>query len=71
MVKALGQDAGIPRAHPHLFRHSAATWMLQRGMDLVTVAKILGHASLNMINRVYAHIAPADTFAAMVRYLSD
>jgi integrase len=38
----------------HSLRHSAATRMIEAGVDIVTVSKILGHASLEMTLR-YAH----------------
>jgi integrase/recombinase XerD len=58
------------RVHPHIFRHSAATWMLQQGMDSLLVARILGHNSLAMIQRVYAHLTPDDTYEALIKLLA-
>ena len=43
--------------HPHLFRHSRAMHLYQRGMDLTLVSQWLGHANLST-TLVYAH---ADT----------
>lgn len=34
--------AGLPWLHPHLLRHTAATWMIQRGVPLREVARYLG-----------------------------
>jgi integrase/recombinase XerD len=59
LIRDLGEKAGIrQRVHPHLFRHAAATYMLQRGMNPLLVAQVLGHSSLVMIQRVYAHLTP-------------
>jgi integrase/recombinase XerD len=70
LIRELGQKAGIKkRVHPHLFRHSALTWMLQQGMDSLTVARIAGHSSLVMIQRVYSHLTPADDYAALMQLL--
>jgi integrase/recombinase XerD len=70
MVRGLGEKAGLgKRVHPHIFRHSAATHYLQRGMDSLLVAQILGHSSLQMIQKVYSHLSPNDAHAALVAAL--
>ena len=70
MIRGLGEKIGLKkRVHPHLFRHSAATYYLQRGMDSLLVAQILGHSSLQMIQKVYSHLSPTDAHAALVAAL--
>jgi site-specific recombinase XerD len=39
------------RLHPHRMRHSTAVHLLQAGVDLVTISRWLGHASVNTTNR--------------------
>lgn len=58
------------RVHPHLFRHSYATWALQQGMSPIQLADILGHSSLLMIQRNYAHLSSRDAWDAMARLLA-
>ncbi len=41
----------------HDLRHTAATWMVMAGIDLVTVSEILGHSDIKMTMR-YAHPTP-------------
>jgi len=41
----------------HTLRHTHASWLVQRGNDLLTVARIMGHKSVKMVER-YAHLAP-------------
>jgi len=44
-------------ASPHTLRHTAATWMMQSGVDLWTAAGFLG-MSVEMLERVYGHHHP-------------
>lgn len=71
MLRALGRESEIgKRVHPHIFRHSFATWALSRGMNPIQLADILGHSSLVMIQRNYAHLSNRDAYDAMVRALA-
>lgn len=49
MLKKYACQAGLPlnSVHPHVLRHTCATNMLNAGVDLVKVAAILGHESLD------------------------
>jgi integrase len=44
-------------ASPHTLRHTAATWMMQNGVNLWTAAGFLG-MSVEMLERVYGHHHP-------------
>ncbi|MGA7361922.1 MAG: tyrosine-type recombinase/integrase [Candidatus Dormiibacterota bacterium] len=70
LVRELGRRCGIPGpVHPHLFRHSFATWALSRSMNPIQLAEILGHTSLAMIQQVYSHLSPSDAYDAMAAML--
>jgi integrase len=47
---------GVPWATFHTLRHSCASMLVQRGVDLYTVGRILGHSSPAITQR-YAHLA--------------
>jgi integrase len=50
--------AGVPRRRPHDMRHTFATLMLERDVNIKVLSEILGHASVEITLRVYAHITP-------------
>ena len=46
---------GLPHINPHLFRHSAASVLLSNGVDVLTVAGMLGHSDVSTTLDTYAH----------------
>jgi len=64
-LNRLARDAGIAdRVTPHVLRHSAASLMIGRGMDVAAVAAVLGHASPAVTTAVYAHALSGRTARA-------
>lgn len=56
--------AGLPDLRIHDLRHSAASFMVNSGVDLFAVGKVLGHASVQSTQR-YSHLANATLLAAV------
>lgn len=63
------KDNNIPYKKFHSLRHTYATLLLSKGVDLLTVSKLLGHSSVQ-ITEIYAHIVPALKVSA-VNKLND
>lgn len=49
-------QSGVTRLHAHLLRHTFATLYLLNGGDLLTLQRLLGHSTLEMVRR-YSHLA--------------
>lgn len=72
VITELGFNKGIEDARQkvvfHSLRHTFASWLVQRGVPLYTVAELMGHTTLEMTKR-YSHLAP-DTMRAAAMGLS-
>ncbi len=61
------QDAGLrTRVTPHMLRHTAATQLIEAGVDIRYIQRLLGHASLTT-TEIYTHVSDG----ALRRVVSD
>lgn len=54
-LRKFGKKYGIEDCHPHKFRHTMATMMIQQGADVKTVSEKLGHTSVEITLKLYVH----------------
>lgn len=59
-LATLCKTVGVPKVIPHNLRHTFATRYLQSGGSIFVLSKILGHYSVAITERVYAHLLTAD-----------
>lgn len=50
--------AAIPRANFHCLRHTFATRALEEGIDVVVLAKLMGHSDPSVTLKKYGHALP-------------
>lgn len=60
VLSTAAQRAGIPHVNNHTMRHTFATRYLQAGGGLYALSQILGHSSIAITEKVYAHLVTAD-----------
>jgi integrase/recombinase XerD len=57
VLRRLALKAGISRkVTPHMLRHTAATLLIERGVDIRIVQRLLGHASI-ATTEIYTHVS--------------
>jgi integrase len=67
-ITAACKRAGITRCTPNDLRRTYASWLAQGGQSALTIARLLGHTTSHMAERVYARLS-RDSLAQAVKVL--
>lgn len=67
MLRQLGERAGVKNVHPHRFRRTIATDLLNRGMPIEQVKEFLGHEKLDT-TMIYCSIKQESVHASHKKY---
>lgn len=67
IVRGCGERAGVKkRVSPHTFRHSFATHLHQKGVDINRLAQLLGHTNIEK-TAIYTHTEEKELTAAVLK----
>ena len=67
LLNAISERTGIIDIHPHRFRHTLATKLVEKGCDIYYVKEILGHSSIETTLR-YVHTSEIKVKNSYDRY---
>ena len=67
MLRQLGRRAGVKNVHPHQFRRTIATDLLNRGMPIEQVKEFLGHEKLDT-TMIYCTVKESSVQASYRKY---
>jgi integrase/recombinase XerC/integrase/recombinase XerD len=56
ILRIMKQKFGLKKLHPHMFRHTTATSLVEAGADIASVMQILGHKNIKTTER-YLHVS--------------
>lgn len=67
MLKRIGEKAGVDNVHPHRFRRTIATNLIDHGMPIQEVAAFLGHDKIDTTMK-YIHVKQENVKTSYHRY---
>ena len=68
VIRNLGKNAGVRKAHPHRFRRTMATNFLNKGVPIEQVRELLGHESVDTTT-IYALVNENDVSINHKKYV--
>ena len=55
LMRKLSEQTGLPELEPHELRHTFGTVLRERGVDIYTISRVLGHSSVAVTEKIYVH----------------
>lgn len=68
-LKTIGKIAGVENVHPHRYRRTLATNLLDRGANIQDVASILGHEDIKT-TQIYCYISQQNVKSSHKKYIA-
>ena len=62
--RSLLKRCGFKRAGVHILRHTFGAHLAQKGVDMAVIPDLLGHHSVTLTEKYYAHLAPSSLASA-------
>lgn len=69
LLRRISDKSGVPGVHPHRFRRTLATSLLNKGMDIVAVADLLGHSDIRT-TQIYVSISQTSVKASYQKIIA-
>ena len=67
ILNMIGKRAQVDNVHPHRFRRTFATSLVNRGMDIQEVQKLMGHTNINTTMK-YICITDSKVYASYKQF---
>src|SRR5882762_1994141 len=65
--RSLLKRCGLKRSGVHVLRHTFGAHLAQKGVDMAVIRDLLGHHSVTLTEKYYAHLAPSNRSLAVER----
>ena len=60
------EESGVKKIRIHDLRHSHATWLINKGVNIVAVSKRLGHSTIEQTLKTYTHLLETSEYDMML-----
>lgn len=69
ILRQVKKHLGLKKLHPHMFRHTVATYLIENDMDLPSLMIILGHKNMETTKR-YLHLSQKHVKKSYIKNMS-